>query len=274
MSTQAPVRRVTTRDVLTRKGGEPLAMLTAYDSGMARLVDRHVEVILVGDSLGMVHHGLASTVPVTLDMMILHASAVMRGTERALVVVDLPFGSYEAGPEEAFRNAARVMKETGAGAVKLEGGQRMAETIRFLVERGIPVMAHVGMTPQAIHVLGSFKAVGRSDAERAVILGDAKAVAGAGAFAVVIEAVEEPLAAEITREISIPTIGIGASAACDGQVLVLDDMLGITERVPRFVKRFAAVGEAVDRAAAEYAAEVKARRFPAPEHTYPRKPGG
>lgn len=274
MSTQAPIRRVTARDMLARKGGEPLVMLTAYDSGMARLVDRHVDMILVGDSLGMVHHGLASTVPVTLDMMILHASAVMRGTERALVVVDLPFGSYEGSPEEAFRNAARVMKETGAGAVKLEGGQRMAETIRFLVERGIPVMAHVGMTPQAIHVLGSFKAVGRSEAERAVILGDAKAVAGAGAFAVVIEAVEEPLAAEITREIAIPTIGIGASAACDGQVLVLDDMLGITERVPRFVRRFAAVGEAVDKAAAEYAAEVRSRQFPAPEHTYPRKAGG
>lgn len=271
MSVPVVAKRLTTRDVLARKGGVPLAMLTAYDSGLARLVDPHLDMILIGDSVGMVHHGLESTVPVTLDMMILHAQAVMRATSHALVIVDLPFGSYEESREQAFRTAARVMKETGAGAVKLEGGQQMAPTIRFLIERGIPVMAHVGMTPQAINVLGSFKAVGRTDTERAKIIGDARAVAEAGAFSVVIEAVEEPLAAEITADIAIPTIGIGASVACDGQVLVLDDMLGITPRAPRFVKRYAALAETVDKAAADYAADVRARRFPAPEHTYPRK---
>lgn len=273
MSVQAAIRRLTARDILMRKGGEPVAMLTAYEAGMARLVDPHVDVLLVGDSVGMVHHGFDSTVPVTLETMILHASAVVRGSSRALVVVDLPFGAYEASPEQAFATAARVLKETGAGAVKLEGGARMAGTIRFLVERGIPVMAHVGMTPQAINVLGSFKAVGRTDSERAKILGDAEAVAEAGAFSVVIEAVEEPLAVEITRALAIPTIGIGASPACDGQVLVLDDMLGLTPRAPRFVKRYADLGAAVSRAAADYAAEVKSRAFPAPEHCFPRKPG-
>ncbi len=266
-------RRLTAPDLLARKGAEPIVVLTAYDTAHARLVDRHVDAILVGDSLGMVGHGLASTVPVTLEMMIVHAQAVMRGSVRALIVVDMPFGSYEQSPEQAFSSAARVMKETGAGAVKLEGGMRMAPTIRFLVERGIPVMAHVGMTPQAINILGSFKAVGRSELERAKILADAEAVAQAGAFSLVIEAVEEPLAVEITRKVPIPTIGIGASVACDGQVLVLDDMLGLTERPPRFVKRYAALAAAIDTAVAGYAAEVRSRAFPAPEHTYPRKNG-
>jgi len=271
MSAQTSTKRLTARDLLNRKGGVPISMLTAYDFGMARLVDPHVDCILVGDSLGMVHHGFTSTVPVTLDMMILHGSAVVRGTSHALVVVDMPFGSYEESPQVAFRNATRVMQATGAGAVKLEGGRRMAETIRFLAERGIPVMGHVGMTPQAIHALGSFRAVGRSDAERAVIMADAQAVAEAGAFAVVIEAIEEPLAAEITRAIPIPTIGIGGSAQCDGQVLVLDDMLGISTRVPRFVKKFADLASVVGDAVQSYTQEVQSRRFPAPEHTYPRK---
>ena len=272
MSVQSAIRRVTARDIQTRKGGTPVVMLTAYDAGMTRLVDPHVDAILVGDSVGMVHHAFDSTVPVTIEMMILHAAAVMRSSAHALVIVDLPFGTYEASPEQAFATAARVLKETGAGAVKLEGGARMAETIRFLVERGIPVMAHVGMTPQAINVLGSFKAVGRNDADRAKILGDAEAVAEAGAFSVVIEAVEEPLAAEITCAVGIPTIGIGASPACDGQVLVLDDMLGITPRAPRFVKRYADLGAAVSAAAEAYATEVRARSFPAPEHCFARKP--
>lgn len=271
MSAQTSSRRLTARDLLNRKGGVPITMLTAYDFGMARLVDPHLDCILVGDSLGMVHHGFTSTVPVTLDMMIHHGSAVVRGTSHALVVVDLPFGSYEESPQVAFRNATRVMQATGAGAVKLEGGQRMAETIRFIAERGIPVMGHVGMTPQAIHALGSFKAVGRTDKERALIMADAKAVAEAGAFAVVVEAVEEPLAVDITRGIAIPTIGIGGSAQCDGQVLVLDDMLGISGRVPRFVKKFADLATVVGDAAKTYAEEVQARRFPAEEHTYPRK---
>lgn len=276
MSAQTPIvapaaRRLTSRDLLGRKGAEPIVVLTAYDSGMAGLIDAQVDCILVGDSVGMVHHALPSTVPVTMDMMVLHASAVVRATSHALVVVDMPFASYEESPQVAFRNAARIMQETGAGAVKLEGGQRMAETIRFLTQRGIPVMGHVGMTPQAIHALGSFKAVGRSDAERAVIMADSKAVAEAGAFSVVIEAVEEPLAAEISREIAIPTIGIGASSACDGQVLVLDDMLGISGRVPKFVKKYADLKGVITEATQRYASEVKARSFPAPEHTYPRK---
>lgn len=271
MSAQAPLKRKTARDLLNRKGGKPIVVLTAYEAGMTRLVDPHVDCILVGDSLGMVSHGLPSTVPVTLDMMILHAAAVVRASAQALVVVDMPFGTYEESPQVAFRNAARIMQETGAGAVKLEGGQRMAETIRFLTGRGIPVMGHVGMTPQAIHTLGSFRAVGRTEAERAVILADAKAVSDAGAFAIVIEAVEEPLAAEITREVSAPTIGIGGSAQCDGQVLVLDDMLGISPRVPKFVKKYADLASVVTKAVEAYAAEVQARSFPAPEHTYPRK---
>jgi 3-methyl-2-oxobutanoate hydroxymethyltransferase len=266
-------KRMTAPALRARKGGVPIVMLTAYDAGMARLIDPHVDMILVGDSVGMVHHGFASTLPVSLDMMILHAKAVMSASQQALVVVDLPFGSYEAGPEQAFGAAARVLKETGAGAVKLEGGHRMAETIRFLIERGIPVMGHVGMTPQAIHVLGSFRAVGRSEAERAVILADAEAVAAAGAFALVIEAVDAPLATEITASIPIPTIGIGASAACDGQVLVLDDMLGLTPRVPRFVKRYAQLGALIEQAAADYAAEVRARAFPGEAQLYKRKTG-
>lgn len=273
LSITVTTKRLTARDILARKGGTPIVVLTAYDSGFARIIDRHVDVILVGDSLGMVHHGFESTVPVTLDMMILHAQSVVRATDHALIVVDLPFGSYEEGPEQAFRSAARVMKETGAGAVKLEGGQQMAATIRFVIERGIPVMAHVGMTPQAINVLGSFKALGRTDAERDKIAGDARAVSEAGAFSVVIEAIEEPLAARITADVAIPTIGIGASAACDGQVLVLEDMLGITGKVPRFVKRFAELGATIDKAAANFAEEVRERRFPAPEHTYPARKG-
>jgi 3-methyl-2-oxobutanoate hydroxymethyltransferase len=264
-------RRLTARDLLSRKGAKPIVVLTAYDSGMAGLIDPLMDCILVGDSVGMVHHALPSTVPVTLDMMILHGLSVVRATAHALVVVDMPFGSYEESPAVAFRHAARIMKETGAGAVKLEGGQRMAETIRFLTQRGIPVMGHIGMTPQAIHALGSFKAVGRSDAERAVIMADARAVSDAGAFSVVIEAVEEPLAADITRAIAIPTIGIGASAACDGQVLVLDDMLGISGRVPKFVRKYADLRGLITEAAERYAEDVQARSFPAVEHTYPRK---
>lgn len=268
MSVQTEVRRLTAADIRARKGGEPIVSLTAYHAHTARLVDQHCDVILVGDSLGMVMHGLETTVPVTIEMMILQGLAVMRGSRRALVVVDLPFGSYEASKEQAFMNAARVMKETGCGAVKLEGGRRMAETIAFLVERGIPVMGHVGLTPQAINVLGSFRAQGRKEEEWDVIEDDAKAVAKAGAFSVVLEAIAEPLGARITEAIPIPTIGIGASPACDGQILVLEDMLGLSPRVPKFVKRFGDLGPSIDKAVASYAAEVRARAFPAPEHTY------
>jgi 3-methyl-2-oxobutanoate hydroxymethyltransferase len=219
----------------------------------------------------MVMHGMRSTVPVTLEMMILQGQAVMRGTQRALVVVDMPFGSYEGSKEEAFRNAVRVMKETECGAIKVEGGRRMAETIAFLVERGIPVMGHVGLTPQAINALGSFRAQGRSEDEWAPIEDDARAVAEAGAFSVVLEGIAEPLAVRITKDVAIPTIGIGASATCDGQVLVLEDMLGLSPRVPKFVKRYATLGPAIEEAVRAYAAEVKDRTFPAPEHTYPMR---
>ncbi len=262
------VRRITAPDIRARKGGEPIVSLTAYLAGMAALADPHVDFLLVGDSVGMVLHGYDSTVPVTLEQMIAHGQAVVRGTRRALVVVDMPFGSYEESPEAAFRSAVRIMKETGSGAVKLEGGRQMAATIRFLVDRGIPVMAHVGLMPQAVNTLGGFKAQGRTADAGQTIEDDARAVADAGAFAVVLEAIAEPLAVRITQAVEIPTIGIGASAACDGQVLVMDDMLGLTPKVPKFVKKFGAIGPAIDQAFASYAGEVKSRAFPAPEHTY------
>lgn len=271
MSVQQEIRRFTAADILARKGGEPIVCLTSYHAHTARLVDQHCDVILVGDSLGMVMHGLKTTVPVTLDMMILQGHAVMRGSKRALVVVDMPFGSYEASKEQAFASAARVLKETGCGAIKLEGGKRMAETIAFLVERGVPVMAHVGLTPQSINVLGSFRAQGREEADWARIEDDALAVAAAGAFSMVIEAVAEPLARRLTEVVAIPTIGIGASAACDGQILVLEDMLGLSPRVPKFVKRYGDLGPGIEAAITSYAAEVRSRSFPGPEHVYPMK---
>src|SRR5216684_1977091 len=261
-------KRLTAPDIRARKGAAPIVMLTSYHAHTARILDRHCDVILVGDSLGMVMHGFESTVPVTLDMMILQGHAVMRGSKRALVVVDLPFGSYEVSKEQAFETAARVLKETGCGAIKLEGGQRMAETIRFLTERGVPAMAHVGLTPQSVNALGGFRTQGRDPADWAPIEADARAVAEAGAFSVVLEALAEPLAAQITREIAIPTIGIGASPACDGQVLVLEDMLGLSPWVPKFVKRYTSLGPAIETAVASYAAEVRSRRFPGPEHVY------
>ncbi|MGL4727570.1 MAG: 3-methyl-2-oxobutanoate hydroxymethyltransferase [Bosea sp. (in: a-proteobacteria)] len=271
MSQPILTKRITASDIRARKGAEPVVCLTAYHVIMARLCDEACDVLLVGDSLGMVMHGMASTVPVSLDMMILHGQAVMRGSSRALVVVDMPFGSYEASPELAFAACARVMQETGCGAVKLEGGVRMAPTIRFLVERGIPVMGHVGLTPQAVNVLGGFKAQGRAEADWAAIIADAKAVAEAGAFSVVVEAVAEPLAVRITREVLIPTIGIGASSACDGQILVTEDMLGFSEKSPKFVRRFGELGEAARAAIKAYADETRARTFPAEAETYAMK---
>jgi 3-methyl-2-oxobutanoate hydroxymethyltransferase len=272
MSIQANPERVSAPDIRARKGGAPIVSLTSYHAHTAALLDKHCDLILVGDSLGMVMHGLESTIPVTLDMMILQGRAVMRGSSRALVVVDMPFGSYEASREQAFLSAARVMKETGCGAIKLEGGRRMAETIAFLVERGIPVMGHVGLTPQSINALGGFRTQGRDPSDWGPIESDARAVADAGAFAVVLEAIAEPLAAKITREVAIPTIGIGASAACDGQILVLEDMLGLSPRVPKFVKRYGDLGPAIDRAVAAYAADVRARSFPAADNVYEIKP--
>ena len=271
MSVQDEIRRLTAPDIRARKGGEPIVCLTSYHAHTARIVDAHCDVVLVGDSLGMVMHGLETTLPVTLDMMILQGRAVMRGSQRALVVVDMPFGSYEASKEQAFMSAARVLKETGCGAIKVEGGRRMAETIGFLVERGVPVMAHVGLTPQAINSLGGFRAQGRDPADWGPFEEDARAVAAAGAFSVVLEAMAEPLAARVTKEIAIPTIGIGASAACDGQILVLEDMLGLSPRVPKFVKRYTDLGPSIDKAVADYAREVRSRAFPTSEHIYPLK---
>ena len=271
MSVQSDMRRLTAPDIRARKGGEPIVMLTSYHAHTAALADKHCDVILVGDSLGMVMHGLETTVPVTLDMMILQGHAVMRGSRRALVVVDMPFGSYEASKEQAFMSAARVLKETGCGAIKIEGGKRMADTIRFLVERGVPVMAHVGLTPQSINTIGSFRAQGRDEADWAPIEQDAVAVSQAGAFSVVIEAVAEPLARKMTAAVPVPTIGIGASNACDGQVLVMEDMLGLSPRVPKFVKRYGDLGPGIDKAIADYAAEVRSRAFPGSQHVYPMK---
>jgi 3-methyl-2-oxobutanoate hydroxymethyltransferase len=269
VSDQFAVKRVTAPDIKNRKGGAPIVALTAYHAHTARIIDPYVDFLLVGDSLGMVMHGYETTVPVPLELMIMHAQAVVRGSTRALVVVDMPFGSYEESPAVAFRNAARVLKETGCGAIKLEGGVQMAETIRYLTERGIPVMSHIGMTPQAINTIGSFKPVGRYRSEWAAYEADAKAIADAGAFAVVIEALAELLAARITKEIPIPTIGIGASAECDGQILVLEDMLGLSPRVPKFVKEYAQLGAGIEGAVKTFATEVRNRAFPTADYTYP-----
>ncbi|MGX7877241.1 3-methyl-2-oxobutanoate hydroxymethyltransferase [Mesorhizobium sp. ORM6] len=268
MSATGETKAMTPPDIRTRKGQTPLVCLTAYTTPIARLVDPHCDIVLVGDSVGMVLHGLSSTLGVTLDMMIMHGQAVRRGLVRSLMVVDLPFGSYEESPEQAFRNAARLMAQTGCAAVKLEGGEKMAETISFLGARGIPVMAHIGLTPQAVNTFGGYRVQGRGDdAER--IRRDAGAVTEAGAFSVVLEKVPEPLARRITAEIAVPTIGIGASLACDGQILVSDDMLGLFSSFrPKFVKRDAELGEQADAAIAAYAADVRRRCFPAAEHLY------
>ena len=268
MSTQTPIRRTTVPQIRARKGGDPIVSLTSYHAHTAAIVDQHADFILVGDSLGMVMHGMDSTVGVPLDLMIMHGRAVVRGTQRALIVVDMPFGSYEESPNMAFRNAAKVMKETSCGAIKLEGGARMAETIRFLTERGIPVMAHIGLTPQSSHVMGGFKTQGRDETTWQAHIDDAKAVAEAGAFALVVEGVVEPLADKITAAVDIPTIGIGASSKCDGQILVLEDMLGLNPWVPKFVKTYGDLGPAIERAVSDYAGEVRSRAFPGPDNVY------
>jgi 3-methyl-2-oxobutanoate hydroxymethyltransferase len=266
--TPAPMKRLTVPKLQGMKGGEPIVMLTAYTARMAQLLDPHCDLLLVGDSLGQVIYGLPSTIPVTLDMMCAHGAAVVRGSWHAVVAVDMPFGSYEQSPEQAFANASRVLKETGAAAVKLEGGEAMAETTAFLVRRGIPVIGHVGLTPQAVNVLGGYRARGRDEAESAKIMADARAIAEAGCFAMVLEGVMEGIADEITRAVSCPTIGIGASASCDGQVLVTEDMLGLFERTPRFVKRYDDLAGRIGEAAANYATEVRSRAFPTEDQIY------
>ena len=273
--TPAPMKRLTVPAIKVRKFAgkteQPLVMLTAYTARMAQLLDPHCDILLVGDSLGQVIYGLPSSLQVTLEMMCAHGAAVVRGSYHSVVVVDMPFGAYEASPQQAFAAASRIMAETGCAAVKLEGGVAMAETIAFLVARGIPVMAHVGLTPQAVNVLGGYNARGRSQREHEKIIADGQAVEEAGAFAVVIEGVVEPIAIALTRTLQIPTIGIGGSAQCDGQVLVTEDMLGMFERVPRFVKLYENLAETIGAAAAKYAVEVRERSFPGIEQTYQPK---
>jgi 3-methyl-2-oxobutanoate hydroxymethyltransferase len=269
MSVQNRPRRISVTQIQGRKGGDKLVCLTAYTASVARHLDHEVDLLLVGDSLAMTVYGFDSTLPVTLDMMIAHGAAVVRTTEHALITVDLPFGSYQASPEQAFRAAARVLSETGCAAVKLEGGEEMAETVTFLVRRGIPVMGHVGLTPQAVNALGGYRSRGHAEAERDKILRDGVAIAEAGAFAIVIEGTAETLARELTAAVAVPTIGIGGSPACDGQILVTDDMLGLfTEFTPKFVKRYRQLGDEIRAAAHDYAEEVRQGRFPAGEHTY------
>ena len=265
---EAPIRRQSAPDIRARKGGDPIVCLTAYTAPVAEILDEHCDVLLVGDSVGMVVHGMPNTVGVTLDMMIMHGQAVMRGAKRALVVVDMPFGSYEASPEQAFANATRILKETGAQAVKVEAGVYVGATIAYLVQRGIPVMGHVGLRPQAVNVDGRFRAKGRTKEERAQVLAEARAADEAGAFAIVVEGVDETLAPEITAAVKAPTIGIGASALCDGQILVTDDLLGLFDWTPKFVRRYANLKAEIGKAAANYAADVRARRFPAAAETY------
>ncbi|MEW5686937.1 MAG: 3-methyl-2-oxobutanoate hydroxymethyltransferase [Pseudomonadota bacterium] len=270
---QEQVRRVAAPDIAARKGKTPVVCLTAYTAPMAELLDEHCDLLLVGDSVGMVVHGLPNTVGVTLDMMILHGQAVMRGSRRAMVVVDLPFGAYEGSAEVAYANAARVMKETGCSAVKVEAGPAVADNIDYLVKRGIPVMGHVGLRPQAVMVEGGFKAKGKADHERRRILEEARAAEEAGAFAIVVEGVAEGLAREITEAVSVPTIGIGASAGCDGQILVTDDMLGLFDWTPKFVRRYGDIRGEIAKAVAAYADDVRERRFPGPAEIYYAKAG-
>ena len=274
--TPVPGKRMTVPSLRGRKKGgrtdQPIVMLTAYTMRMSQLLDPHCDMLLVGDSLGQVIYGLPSTIPVTMEMMCAHGAAVVRGSWHALVAVDMPFGTYEGSVEQAFASAARIMKETGCAAVKLEGGEAMAPTIQYLTHRGIPVIGHVGLTPQAVNVLGGYGARGKSEAEAKKIVGDAKAVAEAGAFCIVVEGVMEDIATDLTKAVDVPTIGIGASVKCDGQVLVTEDMLGLFERTPRFVKRYHDLASEISQAAAEYAAEVRERLFPTEEQTYRPKP--
>jgi 3-methyl-2-oxobutanoate hydroxymethyltransferase len=268
MSQHVESPRLTVPEIRSRKGKEKLVCLTAYSAPMAAILDPWVDLILVGDSLGMVVHGLPTTVGVTLDMMVLHGRAVMRGSRRALVVVDLPFGTYERGPEQAHESAVRVMQETGCQAIKVEAGDGVPETIEFLVRRGIPVVGHVGLRPQAANLDGGFKPKGRSASERDRALAEARAVDRAGAFAMVVEGVAGQLADEITREVSIPTIGIGASPSCDGQILVTDDMVGLFDWTPKFVRRYGAMRDLVREAVQSYAADVRSGAFPASAEMY------
>ncbi len=274
MSTQKTgVKRTTIRGIAQKKGRDPIVCLTAYTAPVARMADQHADLVLVGDSLGMVLYGMESTVPVSVDMMVNHGRAVVGATEKALVVVDMPFGSYQESASQAFHNAALIMKETGAAAVKLEGGAEMAETVAFLSSRGIAVMGHIGLQPQSVHATGGYRVMGRTDREQDKIMNDARAIEKAGAFGLVLECVDTDLAAKVTQDISIPTIGIGASSVCDGQILVTEDMIGLSghgvgHNVPKFVKQYTNVSLDIEKAITLYADDVRARRFPGAEHAY------
>lgn len=268
MSAQKKSKRLSTTQIMVRKNQEPIVALTAYTAPMARIMDKHADLLLVGDSVGMVLHGMETTLSVSLDMMIMHGQAVMRGSHSSLVVVDMPFGTYEESPQQAYRNAVRILQETGCTAVKLEGGRHMAETVAFLTSRGVPVVGHIGLTPQSVQVDGGFKVRGRDEAMWDGVIADGRAIEDAGAFAIVLEGMVEPLAEKVTFELAIPTIGIGASAKCDGQILVGEDMLGFNEQVPKFVKRYADVGAQIEQAVADYSADVRKRAFPASDHVY------
>jgi len=269
VSTHRSIKRLTVPHIRARKGGEPIVALTAYTAPSARALDPHVDILLVGDSLGMVVYGLDSTLGVTLDMMIAHGAAVVRASEHACVIVDMPFASYQESPAQAYRNAARIMAETGCAGVKLEAGVALADTIRFLTDRAIPVLGHIGLMPQSVNAYGGYRVQGKDAAAAAAVMADAHAVSDAGAFAVVIEGTMEAVARDITAAIPIPTIGIGASPACDGQVLVTEDVVGLFSAfTPKFVKRYAELGQAMSDAAAAYARDVRARRFPGPEHCF------
>ena len=269
MSTPSRIKRITAPELTARKGGDPIVVLTAYTAPTAKILDEHVDCLLVGDSLGMVVYGLDTTLGVTLDMMINHGAAVVRGSQHACVVVDMPFGSYQESPEQAYRNAARLMAETGCDAVKLEAGVALAPTVEFLTRRGLPVMGHVGLMPQSVNAYGGFRVQGKNTAAARQVIDDARAVADAGAFSMVVEGVMEQVAREITNVVPIPTIGIGASPECDGQVLVTEDLAGLfSDFTPKFVKRYADLGGELGRAAAAYAEDVRARRFPGAEHCF------
>ncbi len=251
------------------KGGKPIVCLTSYTAPMTKIIDPLVDVILVGDSLGMVVYGFENTLPVTIDMMIAHGAAVVRNAQHALVVVDMPYGTYESSKELALKNAQRIIKETGCAAVKPEGGQELAETVRYLVDNGVPVMGHVGLMPQSVEKMGGFKIQGRGDAGAQKVMADAKAIADAGAFSLVIEGTIEPVAKDITEAVKIPTIGIGASPACDGQILVVDDIIGMFSAfTPKFAKRYVELSPIISDAVGKYANEVRERTFPTIGHCF------
>lgn len=264
-------KRLSIVDIQKMKGETPIVSLTAYGEPLASLIDEHIDILLVGDSLGMVLYGMPSTIPVSLEAMVAHGKAVVEASRHALVVIDMPFASYQESPEQAFRNAARIIKETGAQAVKMEGGLELVDTVRFVAERGIPVMPHIGLKPQHMLAQGGYRYQGKTPEQAALLIEEAKAFERVGAFSLLLEGLVESVATDVTRAITIPTIGIGASAKCDGQVLVSEDMLGMHDKTPRFVRTFADLGPQITQAAADYANAVRERSFPAEQECFTPK---